>query len=638
MKINNDMSVLYTFGAMVSLIMIVSCPGYACDWDWPAGVPALYGYSDIWGFSTGETYLAGSVNVVFSYNGVDWDLISGAPPPMWVMYGYNSVWGLTPTDVYLVGVSGYKMMINSYVDRYNGTMKESIPGSFSNVALLDIWGSSPGDLYAVGSGTLRFDGQIFHYNGTTWNKVSSGIFDRLRAVWGTSSNNVYAVGDSEIINYNGIRWAKVHSGRYTSVWGTDANNVYAAGSAGTIAHYDGAVWTNLSVPPGENLNEVWGFSATEIYVVGNNGLIKKFDGSIWSSHSSPGTEHLRKIWGRSSSDLFVLGDVTYHYDGATWSVFTTPFPKRMYDVWASDPDNVYTVGEDGWILHYDGASWSLNATVAFIDIKSIWGSSATDVYVTGAPEQYYDGSTWKNYDNVYHYDGSVWSPFGVLNDTGSDNCVWGLSSDDVYVGSTQGVYHYDGFTWSLISSSDLEIFGFWASGKNDVYGGSLTGIEHYDGVSWTTVFTTALPVNALRGSSPSDIYAVAGGPYSTPGMVIHYDGTTWNVVHSTPEALLDIWWYSSSNIHVVGAAGKHYVFDGSTWTEYQTRTVTGLTGIWGVSSTELYSVSPDVPFGVILKSVCSPSTVPVSGTHALFFLIILIGILFVYSANRGILF
>lgn len=65
--------------------------------------------------------------------------------------------------------------------------------------LYDLWGSSGDDVYAVGT-----NGTIIHYNGSTWsemtNPTNGGI--ALFAVWGTSQTNVFSAGGgSTILHY-----------------------------------------------------------------------------------------------------------------------------------------------------------------------------------------------------------------------------------------------------------------------------------------------------------------------------------------------------------------------------------------------------------------------------------------------------
>ena len=49
--------------------------------------------------------------------------------------------------------------------------------------LVDVWGTSASDVFAVG-----FGGVILHYDGTMWRSMTSETFVDLEAVWGTGAS------------------------------------------------------------------------------------------------------------------------------------------------------------------------------------------------------------------------------------------------------------------------------------------------------------------------------------------------------------------------------------------------------------------------------------------------------------------
>lgn len=67
-------------------------------------------------------------------------------------------------------------------------------GSGTVETLRDVWGSSENDVYAVGD-----YGTVIHYDGTTWSPVTSGTTLDLFGIWGSSKNNIFAVGREGLI-------------------------------------------------------------------------------------------------------------------------------------------------------------------------------------------------------------------------------------------------------------------------------------------------------------------------------------------------------------------------------------------------------------------------------------------------------
>ena len=61
-------------------------------------------------------------------------------------------------------------------------------------------------------GMTYADGVIFHSDGIGWSRMPAPATEPLHDVWGTSANNVFAVGGAgTILNYDGTAWMLVNS-------------------------------------------------------------------------------------------------------------------------------------------------------------------------------------------------------------------------------------------------------------------------------------------------------------------------------------------------------------------------------------------------------------------------------------------
>lgn len=86
---------------------------------------------------------------------------------------------------------------------------------------------------------ISTDGTVLHCDGETWTPMASGSSEHLRAVWGSSPKNVYAVGrNCTVLWYDGKSWEDVSPDDcavdLTSVWLDEESDVIAIGSYGTI--------------------------------------------------------------------------------------------------------------------------------------------------------------------------------------------------------------------------------------------------------------------------------------------------------------------------------------------------------------------------------------------------------------------
>jgi len=96
-------------------------------------------------------------------------------------------------------------------------------------------------------------GDIFHYDGSSWSKMSSGTEWNLWGVWASSSSDVFVVGDgATILHYDGSSWSGMSScttQNVNGVWGSSSSDVFAVGDDGTILHYSGSHLPPVVQPP-----------------------------------------------------------------------------------------------------------------------------------------------------------------------------------------------------------------------------------------------------------------------------------------------------------------------------------------------------------------------------------------------------
>ena len=338
----------------------------------------------------------------------------------------------------------------------------AVPGGFNSGYLMGIWGMNQNDLHAVGfvnNGTNDFP-LAYHYDGSNWTSnnlvlPAGWVSGGLRAVWGTSSSNVYAAGfgmnsgvySPLLYQYDGANWTHIPmtvpggwSNTYLyGIWGTSTNNVYVTGYGYTgtnytplIYHFDGSNWTSTApaMPGGWSygaLYQVGGSAANDIYTVGSgydgtkiNTLIYHFDGTNWTS-TSPGVPgswdygYLWGVWSSGANNVYAFGGGTnatvelpliYFYDGIDWSYYSPSLPS-------------------GWNYGY---------------LFSGWGTGPSDVYAIG----YGYDSTWNAAPLIYHFDGSSWSHVALTLPGGiTQGQLWaagGLAANSVFAAG----YGYDG--------------------------------------------------------------------------------------------------------------------------------------------------------------------------------------------------
>jgi hypothetical protein len=246
------------------------------------------GFQAVWGAAPNDVYAVGSHNAVAAgaiihFDGSGWSEESNPNPaqPGDTTVQFRSVFGLSSSDVLAVGAA-YGAGPTAIAEHYDGHqwLALSLP-STANRELLDVWQSSDHDVYLVGdiqnTPSGRDEGVIDHFDGSSWTETLYGDDIHLKAVWGTSSSDVFTVGDDGIVlHFDGSQWTRQHTPITKAVheiWGSSPTDVIAVAARGIVLHYDGSAWSQMTSPTDRDLFGVWGSAADNVYAVGLLGVI-----------------------------------------------------------------------------------------------------------------------------------------------------------------------------------------------------------------------------------------------------------------------------------------------------------------------------------------------------------------------------
>lgn len=429
-----------------------------------------------------------------------------------------------------------------------------------------VFGTSARDVWAVGD-----RGTAVHFDGTTWSPVDTGTTARLTDVWGAEENEYWAVGDGgTMLRWTGAAWTSVPSGTTSdikAVWGSGANDVWAVADE-TAHHWDGSAWSTHDI--GERFIDVWGSGANDVWFLSMSRPLRHWDGSAWSDAGWIGG-YQRAIWGSSADDVWLVQrDGVHHRNGGVWSD-ADPTHREMFgggnNVWGSGPSDVWVVGFAGKTRHFDGMTWTERASTQST-LWGVWGSTSDDVWAVG------DAGT------IIHWNGTSWSDAGAGAPTTQDlKAVWGSRDDDIWaVGNGGTTLHYDGEAWSRVpcTSTTAQLAAVWGSSERDVWavGADVQGmtILHFDGNAWSSVDTsrfTPWGLTAIWGSSANDVWAV--GLFNT---FLHWNGATWAQVRrgtgDTIDHLYSLWGSGENDVWAAGAYGTMLRWNGNAWSAVDT--------------------------------------------------------------------
>lgn len=265
--------------------------------------------SGVWGSGPNDVFIVGGQpdqSVIFHFDGATWETMSTPETPILIW-----AFGFGPDDVYAVGEQGTAL-------HYDGAVWTTMSTNTED-DLWGIWGAAPDDLWAVGGEIDTGPPILLHFDGQTWETQTVPPLDRestaLLKIWGTSSTNIIAVGQTGIIiEYDGENWQQVDAGTaddLVSLWGNGPEEIVAVGgrSNGTIATYDGNQWTSRSAVPLPGLNGVFPLDAGQ-YLVGGligNAAVYDYDADEFEPETTPTIQTIHAIWHDGAQTAYAVG-------------------------------------------------------------------------------------------------------------------------------------------------------------------------------------------------------------------------------------------------------------------------------------------------------------------------------------------
>lgn len=249
----------------------------------------------------------------------------------------------------------------------------SPPGGF----IYDIWGSSPGNMWAVAGTGIN---NLWHFNGEEWKVWPERVGPSFYSIFGFAQDDIWMGGnDGKLYHFNGEEWILAYQyevegmrgADMRSIWGNSPTDIYVAGNIQPIEgppwesfllHYDGNHWKEL-------FRTDFGVLFQRVRTVGNSAFLQsldrdnsptllqfhQFNNNLKEIFSIPKSKVTWTSLNKIGNDIiYVIGDTFFTYrNGKFKKIKTVTEPNFGYQIYGRSKKDIFLRMEDG-LSHYNG--------------------------------------------------------------------------------------------------------------------------------------------------------------------------------------------------------------------------------------------------------------------------------------------
>ena len=277
-------------------------------------------------------------------------------------------------------------------------------GTAGSSTLYDVAIISPENIWCVGEILVADTSQngyttynAVHWDGTQWElkriyyygSCSAVEYPPLKAIWAFSENSMVITNGGSIGWFDGntvnldCRVNSLLTGAINKIWGTSSEDLYVVGNNGTIVHYNGTLWSRIESGTELHISDIWGQKT----VNGNYEIIcVASDYSQWL-----GTKVL---------------EIT---DNNVLEINNVGLPQSsLYAVWFVPGRSYFVAGDGFYSVKKLGERWIKEVTLPPYSKTGIRGDGLNDIVVSGAYGllMHFNGLSWKTFFNMPYLSGS----------------------------------------------------------------------------------------------------------------------------------------------------------------------------------------------------------------------------------------
>ncbi len=270
----------------------------------------------------------------------------------------------------------------------------------------DIW--AVGEIYLLDTlgqpdplpyNAVHWDGIEWKLNRIPYYYQGQPYYHPIKSIFAFSINDVWFCGNG-VVHWNGSQFIPISvpanvwgSYQMNKLWGTSSNDLYAVGNNGSIAHYNGHSWTKIESGTNLNINDIYGAynertSQYEILAPASN-VLQSLDRDLLSINGYSVTHLLTEPINGTISTSWFIPDRIYLIGGdgifkksnfadSLWEIKHRGITiYYTYCIRGTSINNIALIGAYGDVLHFNGYDFKsfisqtrINGNLYSVDIKN----------------------------------------------------------------------------------------------------------------------------------------------------------------------------------------------------------------------------------------------------------------------------
>ena len=250
----------------------------------------------------------------------------------------------------------------------------------------DIW--AVGEIYMNDStgkpDPTRYNLVVWDGNNWTVKRVpyyfqGQPFYNPIQTVFAFNANDIWFAGNG-VIHWDGSQYNPVPlptnvwgQDQINKIWGSSSNDLYIVGNSGSIAHYQNGGWSKIQSGTTLDIQDIWGgvnpyTGETEVLCIASNIFattepsrliqIKPTFNNWLNVGTLPAT--MSSVWFMPGIKYYLAGDgtFTFHSFNGKHNDETNRIPSYYrFSIRGNEVNDVVICGSFGLISHYNGKSW-----------------------------------------------------------------------------------------------------------------------------------------------------------------------------------------------------------------------------------------------------------------------------------------